>query len=183
MEVLGFPVVGDFAPWLAEATFRRMGFGAMPAPKKVTAEQILLRGQDDGVLVQVEARLLHDVPHSALPRLVLQGGALTFTAQLAGNVAGEQLPEWRSGSILRLTGVCAIQGGASHEPDSFRLVLARARDVRLVSAPSWWTVRHTLMLVGGLVLSVLIAAGWIGSLRRQVRVQTDVIRQSHQGTG
>jgi C4-dicarboxylate-specific signal transduction histidine kinase len=35
------------------------------------------------------------------------------------------------------------------------------------------------MLVGGLALSILAASGWIGSLRRQVRVQTDVIRQSH----
>jgi C4-dicarboxylate-specific signal transduction histidine kinase len=33
--------------------------------------------------------------------------------------------------------------------------------------------------VGGLALSILAATGWIGSLRRQVRVQTDVIRQSH----
>jgi C4-dicarboxylate-specific signal transduction histidine kinase len=36
------------------------------------------------------------------------------------------------------------------------------------------------MLVGGLTLSILAATAWIGSLRRQVHVQTAVIRQKHQ---
>jgi len=36
------------------------------------------------------------------------------------------------------------------------------------------------MLVGGLAVSVLAATGWIGSLRRQVRAQTDIIRGNHQ---
>jgi signal transduction histidine kinase len=179
VEVLGFPAVGDFAPCLQEATFRRTGAGTPPAAKKTTAEQILLKGADDGMVVQLEARLLHDVPHSASPRLVLQDGAHIFTAQLAGQAPGEPLPQWRSGSLLRLTGVCSIQGTDSHEPEGFRLLLARTGDARLLRAPAWWSVRHTLFAVGGLTLSILAATGWIGSLRRQVRAQTEVIRQSH----
>ena len=180
VEVLGFPTVGDFAPCIEEATVRRTGTGAVPLAKRTTAEQILLRGTDDGVLVQLEARLLQDVPRSASPRLVLQDGPLTFTARVAGPATGKQLPEWRSGSVLRLSGVCSIQGGENHEPEGFRLLVAQARDISLIYAPSWWTVGHTVMLVSGLSLSMLVAAGWIGSLRRQVRVQTDVIRQNHQ---
>jgi signal transduction histidine kinase len=179
VEVLGFPAVGDFAPCLEEAAFRRTGTGVAPSPKRTTAEQILLRGTDDGMVVQLEARLLQDVPHSASPRLVLQDGSLIFTARLAGQTPGQELPQWRSGSVLRLKGVCVIQGTESHEPASFRLLLAQPGDVILLQAPSWWSVRHTLMLVGGLALSILGATGWIGSLRRQVRVQTDVIRQNH----
>ena len=179
VEVLGFPAVGDFAPGLEEAVFRRTGTGVLPPARKTTAEQILLHGTDDGVVVQLEARLLQDVPHSASPRLLLQDGPLIFTARLTGQTPGQELPQWRSGSVLRLNGVCLIQGTESHEAASFRLLLAQPRDVILLRAPSWWSVRHTLMLVGGLALSILAASGWIGSLRRQVRVQTDVIRQSH----
>jgi signal transduction histidine kinase len=179
VEVLGFPAVGDFDPSLEEAVFRRMGTGVLPPAKKTTAEQILIRGTDDGVFVYLEAQLLQDVPHSASPRLVLQDGPVIFTARLAGQTPGQELPQWRSGSVLRLNGVCLIQGTESHEPASFRLLLAQPRDVILLRAPSWWSVRHTLILVGGLALSILAATGWIGSLRRQVRVQTDVIRQSH----
>jgi signal transduction histidine kinase len=179
VEVLGFPAVGDFDPSLEEAVFRRTGTGVLPPAKKTTAEQILIRGTDDGVFVYLEAQLLQDVPHSASPRLVLQDGPVIFTARLAGQTPGQELPQWRSGSVLRLNGVCLIQGTESHEPASFRLLLAQPRDVILLRAPSWWSVRHTLILVGGLALSILAATGWIGSLRRQVRVQTDVIRQSH----
>ena len=179
VEVIGFPAVGDFAPCLEEAAFRRKGAGAMPAAKKTTAEQILLRGNDDGLVVQLDARLLQDVPRSASPRLLLQDGAVIFTAQVAGQGARKQLPRWESGSVLRLTGICSIQGGENHEPAGFRVLVAQPNDIRLVRAPSWWSVRHTLTLVGGLALSILAAIGWIGSLRRQVRAQTDVIRQNH----
>jgi signal transduction histidine kinase len=180
VEVLGFPAVGDFTPCLEEATFRQTGAGAPAAAKKTTAEQILLKGADDGVVVQLDAQLLHDITHSASPRLVLQDGALIFTAQLAGQAAGQPLPQWRSGNVLRLTGVCLIQGNDSHEPEGFRLLVARPGDAKLLRAPAWWGVRHTLFAVGGLTLSILLAAGWIGSLRRQVRVQTDIIRKNHQ---
>src|ERR1035441_2994278 len=179
VEVLGFPAVGDFAPGLEEAVFRRTGTGVVTPAKKTTAKQILLHGTDDGVVVQLEARLLQDVPHSASPRLLLQDGPLIFTARLTGQTPGQELPQWRSGSVLRLNGVCLIQGTEGHEAASFRLLLAQPRDVILLRVPSWWSVRHTLILVGGLALSILAASGWIGSLRRQVRGQTDVIRQSH----
>jgi signal transduction histidine kinase len=176
VDVLGFPTVGDFAPYLEEAVFRQLGTTAVPAPRPTTAEQILLRGTEDGMLVQLEARLLEDVPRSASPRLALQDGALTFSARLAG----QRLPPWRAGSILRLKGVCSIQGTDNHEPSAFRLLVARPEDVTLVRAPSWWTVGHLVMLLSGLALSILLVLGWVGSLRRQVRTQTDLIRQKQQ---
>jgi hypothetical protein len=44
VEAIGFPAIGDFSPYLEEAAFRTLGTGPMPAPKPVTAEQILLHG-------------------------------------------------------------------------------------------------------------------------------------------
>ncbi|MDB6112748.1 MAG: hypothetical protein JWR69_4498, partial [Pedosphaera sp.] len=49
MEVLGFPVIGDFSPYLEEGAFRRTGTGALPVPTKTTAEQILLHGTNDSL--------------------------------------------------------------------------------------------------------------------------------------
>jgi signal transduction histidine kinase len=180
LDVLGFPALEEFEPRLEGAAFRRTGAGPLPPAKQTTAEQILLEGTDDGAVVQLEARLLHDVLRSASARLELQDRSVIFTARLAGQNARAPLPRWRAGSVLRLTGVCSIQGTETHEPAGFRLLLAQPGDVTLLRAPSWWSVRHTLMLSGGLTLSILAAAGWIGSLRRQVRAQTDVIRQNHQ---
>jgi signal transduction histidine kinase len=179
LEVLGFPAMDEFAPHLEEATFLRTGTEPLPPAKQTTAEQILMEGTDDGEIVQLEAKLLQDVPRSASPRLVLQDGSVIFTARFAGQTARAPLPQWRAGSVLRLAGVCSIQGAETHEPAGFRLLLAQPGNVILLRAPSWWTVRHTLLLLGGLTLSILAATGWIGSLRRQVRAQTDIIRQNH----
>ncbi len=180
LEVLGFPTMDEFTPRLEEAVFRRTGAGPLPPPKQTTAEQILAEGTDDGEIVQLVGKLLQDVPRSASARLVLQDGSVIFTARLAGQAARAPLPQWRAGSVLRLAGVCSIQGTETHEPASFRLLLAQPGDVKLLHAPSWWTARHTLTLAGGLTLSVLVATGWIGLLRRQVRAQTDIIRRNHQ---
>jgi signal transduction histidine kinase len=180
LEVLGFPALDEFAPRLEEAAFRWMGPGHLPPAQQTTAEQIMLEGTNNGAVVQLEARLLHDVPRSASPRLVLQDGSVIFTARLAGQNARAPLPQWRAGSVLRLAGVCSIQGAETHQPAGFRLLLAQPGDVILLRAPSWWTVRHALLLSGGLTLSILAAAGWIGLLRRQVRAQTDIIRRDHE---
>jgi PAS domain S-box-containing protein len=177
VEVLGFPALGDYSPRLEEAAFRQVGVGTTPVPQKTTAEEILLRGRHDGQVVELEARLVQSVPRSAQPKLVLQDGPVIFTAQLTGQLPERALQRLQPGSVLRLTGVCLIQGGAQHEPETFRLLLARSPDVRLIRAPAWWSMRHTLLLAGGLLLVIGLALAWVSSLRRQVHAQTEVIHQ------
>jgi signal transduction histidine kinase len=179
VNVLGFPSMGDFSPYLEEATFQHAGPASTPKPPLVTAENILLRGTDDASLVQIDAHLVQSVPRSAHPRLELQSGPIIFTAVLAPQPGGGGIPAFPIGSLLRLTGVCSIQGGEAHQPESFRLLVARSQDIALLSTPPWWTMQHALWLVGGLALGALLAWGWSRSLRRLVRAQTDVIRRNH----
>jgi PAS domain S-box-containing protein len=180
VEVLGFPAIGDFSPYLEEAIFRRSGAGAWPAPKQTTAEQILLHGTNDAQVVELKARLLQHVPRSANPQLVLQDGAIIFTAPLESQGPRAEMANLRSGSLLRLTGVCSIQGGERHEPAAFRLLLRAPRDVELLETPPWWTSRHALALAGGMMLAIIITSAWVALLRRQVRTQTALIRQNLQ---
>jgi len=180
VNVLGFPSMGDFSPYLEEAMIQHAGPTSLPKPPLVTAENILLRGTNDATLVQIEARLVQSVPRSAHPRLELQSGPIMFTAVLANQSADHQIPPFQIGSLLRLTGVCSIQGGEVRQPESFRLLVARSQDIALLSTPPWWTIQHALWLVGGLALGALLAWGWSRSLRRRVRAQTDVIRRNHQ---
>ena len=56
VEVLGFPALGDFSPYLDDATFRRTGTASVPTPKETSAEEILLQGRSDGQVVQLIAR-------------------------------------------------------------------------------------------------------------------------------
>jgi PAS domain S-box-containing protein len=177
VEVIGFPAIGDFSPYLEEAAFRILGTGPMPAPKTVKAEQILLHGTNDAQIVTLEAQLLQNVPRSANPQMVLQDGPIIFTAQLEPQARRREIPDLESGCRLRLTGVCSIQGGEGHEPQAFRVLLRDARDVQFLESPPYWTARRSFMLAGGMMLAVSAALGWVALLRRQVQNQTKLIRQ------
>lgn len=178
VEVLGFPAIGDFSPCLEEATVRRTGPAPLPRPRKTTAEQILAQATNDLLLVELRAQLVQSIAHSARQRLVLQDGPVIFSAHLQSSSSAPQLPPWRSGSIVRLCGVCSIQGNEQRDPESFRLLLNGARDVVLVTPAPWWTLRHTLILSTGLGLAILLALAWIHLLHQQVRAQTELIRRN-----
>lgn len=177
VEALGFPAIGNFSPYLEEAAFRGTGTGPAPVRRRITAEQILLHGTNDAQIVELRARLLQSVPRSANPQLVLQDGPIIFTAQLETQTRHLEVPALQSGSLLRLTGVCSIQGGERHEAQTFRLLLRHADDVELLEAAPWWTSRHAFLLAAGMMLAIALALAWVALLRRQVRTQTKLIRQ------
>jgi PAS domain S-box-containing protein len=177
VEVIGFPAIGNFAPFLDEAVFRVLGKGPIPAAALVTAEQILLHGTNDSQIVTIDARLLQSVPRSANPQLVLQDGPIIFTAQLEAQSRRQEVPDLESGSQLRLTGVCSIQGDEAHEPQAFGLLLQNPGDARLLKSPPYWTAERSFALAGGMMMAVSAALGWVALLRRQVRNQTKLIRQ------
>ncbi len=176
VEAIGFPAIGNFSPYLEEAVFRVIGKGPVPAAKPVTAEQVLLHGTNDGQIVTVDARLLQSVPRSANPQLVLQEGPIIFTAQLE-TLSRQEVPGLESGSRLRVTGVCSIQGGEGHEPQAFGLLLRNPGDAQLLEPPPYWTAERSFALAGGMMLAVSAALAWVALLRRQVRSQTKLIRQ------
>jgi PAS domain S-box-containing protein len=177
LDVLGFPVIADFSPSLEEAVFRKIGTARLPVPQKASAEQIVMYGTNAGQLVEIQGRLLQSIPRSANPQLVLQDGQTIFTAHLAAQTRRLEVPALQSGSLLRLAGVCSIQGGERHEPETFRLLLRNAEDIYLLQAAPWWTLPHFLMLAGGMMAAVLAALAWVALLRRQVGTQTELIRQ------
>jgi signal transduction histidine kinase len=177
IEVLGFPELREVAPVLVEGVCRVTGHHDRPQPKQLGAEVILGHADNDGQLVQIEAELLQRVSQSVRPRLLLQGGAITFAAIVKNAADAKKLSALEPGSVVRVAGVCAMQGGESHEPVSFRLLVDSATDVALIRQAPWWTARHALMVAGGLSLAIAASLGWVRSLRRQVRRQTELIRQ------
>jgi signal transduction histidine kinase len=175
VEALGFPAIGDFSPYLEDGVFRTNGKVTLPEAKQTTAEQILLQGTADAQLVELRARLLQNVPRAANPQLLLQDGPIIFTAHLETQDRREDLPAWRSGSLLKLTGVCTIQGGERHEPETFRLLIGKPGGIELLEAPPWWTSRQAFTAAGGMGVAIVAALAWVGLLRRQVRAQTKMI--------
>jgi PAS domain S-box-containing protein len=177
VEVVGYPEMGLFSPILQDAIFRVAGTGEGRKPARVTAEQILVGKTNDMELVQIDARLLEDVPQTTLPHLVLQDGSIVFTAGIERIDAKNPMPLWQRGSLLRITGVCAIQPGLSDQPRSFQILLRSSDDVKLLKRPSPLTVKQAITLGAILSMAAAIVLVWVLTLRRQVRQKTDLVRQ------
>jgi len=185
IDVLGFAAFGEYTPILKSATFRKIGSATPPSPVFINAEEAL-DGSYHAKFVQLEARLLERKSNSSRQVLTLQVGTQTFNAYLENSQSGESLPPIRLGSLLQLSGICLIQtdrstqhlvGSSGHvDIQSFRLLLRSPHDVVILQSAPWWTVRHTLWLLGGMCIVLTIVLGWVFVLRRRVQQQTKFIR-------
>ena len=180
IETLGFAVMGPYTPYLRQATYRRVGTGAVPAPVRTTAAKIL-EGENDADLLMIEAHLLDQMQRGDERVLVLQAGDLTFNAHLVATNDEPALAALRNGSLLQLTGICRIQEVTERlskfTPRSFHLLLRSPRDIAVLKRPSWWTPQRLLWVLLGMTIIFVVALGWVLMLRRRVAEQTQIIRQ------
>jgi signal transduction histidine kinase len=184
VEVAGFPELGGAAPILREALVRRTGHVSLPAPREIAGDRLMNRALDS-TLVRVQGRLENLSQSRADQLLEMQTESRGFVARLP--VRRGLLHDLLPGSRLELTGVYLGQGGdaaSGRELDSFELLLNSAESVAVLARPSWWTIRHTLTLAGGLGLTLLAALVWISQLRRKVeerstQLAAEVQRREH----
>jgi signal transduction histidine kinase/CheY-like chemotaxis protein len=179
VDVAGFAVPGAFSPAIEDAQIERRGSGPAPEPIAVTAEEAV-SGDREGQLVQIDAKLLEQFNGSKERSLLMQAGRMTFSATGAVN-----LPYYDKGSILRLTGICSVNGGAAEAytsmvPKGFQISLRSPRDIAVLRRAPWLTATLALEILAitlGLVLAVTV---WAQVLRFRVRSQTRVIAQKLQ---
>jgi PAS domain S-box-containing protein len=176
VDVVGFPALGQYGPILEHATFRRIGTGTPISPVAVSAGQAL-DGSHDAELIRITGRLI-DVSHRQhVEVLLLQSGGISFAANILEPAGRHAFPDIKSGSLLQLTGVCSVEVDENQDPSGFDVLLRSTQDVVVLERPSWWTARHTRMVLvftGGPILAVL---AWVMALRRRVHQQTETIRR------
>ncbi|HEV2438032.1 MAG TPA: sensor histidine kinase, partial [Verrucomicrobiae bacterium] len=168
VEVVGFPELGGPSPVLREAVVRRIGTARLPPPQVLSVKTLISR-RYDSTLVRVQARLTDISFDRSDQVLELEAGTRGFEARL--RTTNGLLPGLSPGSLLELTGVYEGQGGdlaSGREIDSFDLLLNSAADVTVLARPSWWTLRHTVTVIGAMALAILAAMVWITLLHRQV---------------
>lgn len=189
VDATGYPMlVGRYAPVFTDATFRPQGKSSMISPLKTDPEEIL-KGEDDSRLVTVEARLLTSIREPSRAVLAMGSGIRTFTAELDTTNRGDDLNHLRSGSILRLTGVCVSQVDPNklytvldRAPSEFRILLRSPQDVQIIRSAPFWTAKSILVLL--VVVSLLIPTilVWVAVLRHRVRLQTAALRKAAETT-
>ncbi len=177
VEAVGYPEIGGASPILHEAALRKLGTGPLPAAKVVGAED-LVGGGLDTMRIQIAAVLVNQRVERAGLVLEMQAGLRPFLARIPGQAA--LLPALRTGSLLEMTGVYAglrPAGEPGRGLDSFELWLAAPGAIQILKQPPWWSLKRWLALVGALSLLLSLVALWVFQLRRQVSLQTKIIRE------
>ena len=176
VEVVGFPSAGEYTPILEDAIFRKIARGLPPQPVPIGVAQAL-DGSFDAELVRLEGRLVNITGPANDPVLVFQSHTTIFEVQMRGAEPEARLPKLAVGSRVQLTGICSVNVDENRRPQSFRLLLRSPQDMVVLERPSWWTLRHTLGVVGLMAGLILAALAWVNLLRRRVGEQTATIRE------
>ncbi len=174
LDVVGFPNLGDYTSVLDEAIYRRIGIARPPLPAKIPAAQAL-DGEHDAEPVQIDGQLLYKSRTADEKTLLLTDGGLTFSAALPADTP-QGFDQLQPGSRLRITGICFIEVSPNKRPKALKILLRSPADVLVLSRPSWWTPRNTLVLASLLFAIAATVVTWNLGLRRRVRGQTRVIR-------
>lgn len=182
VEVLGFPLLGQFKPLVLDAIHRRVRSGEEVPPLAISAGAAT-RGEHDAELVTIRARLLNRVQRGGEHQLILQEGSVLFNAEWTQAGAGDLLADIRPNSVLDVTGVCVAEREENWDATlkgqrvKFRLLLRSPGDIVTVARPPWWTTPRLLWLLAGITVVFAFALAWAVSLRRQVARQTRMIRR------
>ncbi len=175
VEAVGFPGVGKYTPVLENAIFRRIAGGSPPQAEPATVAQAL-QGIFDSELVSLEARLIDRKLLGGEPVLILGSGSHIFDANVQGAENDQRLAHLKTGSRLRLTGICTVEVDENRVPRGFSLLLRSPRDILVLQQPPWLTARHLLTIVAILAGAIWGTLIWVTMLRRRVNKQTVTIR-------
>jgi signal transduction histidine kinase/CheY-like chemotaxis protein len=175
IEAVGFPGREGSRVVLREAVYRRMAAGAEPAPIPLESPEKIDAGFD-GRLVRVAGTLLDITTRLQDSQLTIQTGKAVFEALLDRDNADLARDRWLPGSRLALTGIYQIEFDEYRHARAYKIQLRSRQDIQVLRPASWWTSERALAVAGVLTVLMLLGIGWVVTLRRRVRQQTEQIR-------
>jgi len=174
----GYPGLGNYGYLLSDAIFKVISHRPIPAPRSIPVESPL-NPQLHDLWVQIKARFLRHSKIGAVDVLTLQTGNRIFDARFTQPVS-PRINNLETGSLLEVTGIYRVLSDEARVPKSFQLAVPSEDDVRILEKPSWWTIRHTIVICGGMGAVIAATILWVWLLRRKVRQQTASLKLSEQ---
>lgn len=156
VEVSGLVEPGQFSSTLQNPTIRVL-WARTPQPAlSITATQAAT-GAFDATYIEIETSLRKKVDRSDGSVLLdLESGSEAFEAIIDHAHGEKALNDLKTGSMLRLRGVCVVSPAYTNNLVPFVVLVPSLAAVRVVAGPPWWSTDHLVLL--GLTL-VLIAVG------------------------
>ena len=173
--VSGFRAVHEARVVLESATYKKVGSTTPPRAAAVTAEDATT-GQFDSELIRIigEVSGISSMYGGYLMSVITDDSA--FTAWIA-QTPGEWSPPKLS-SVVELTGICDNENLDLPESTAFQLRLRSTNDVEIISEPSWWTPKHSMIAALSVSGLLILASAWGITLRNRVRSQTNKLEES-----
>lgn len=177
VEVTGFPTAVNGSPALERAQFWPVGGTSALSPRSISFADAM-SGSFRNELVTLEGEIVSETREEHLDTLTLRSGDHVFQAVFPKIPDDpDPIPVYPPGTRIRVSGVCIVHvRGFWGVVESFQIHLRSARDVSVVSAASWWTVRHMLVVTSGLLVVVLMALIWGLWMRRRLSAQETLVR-------
>ena len=174
VEVTGLRGSDDHEVVLREAQSRKIGTAPQPEPV-VIEDPNNFNEQLNRHLVKVKGTLLAVVPKNET-QLLLGAADATFSAILPPDTSHDAARSLQVGSVVWVTGVYDVLRGGTHRSQQFRILLRSPDDIQVLTLPSWWTPRRALLVTSLLGLCIAASIAWLRTLRKRIRVQTELIR-------
>lgn len=181
VDVVGFPDPNEYSEVLKDGSVLPSSVTRIIQPA-ATSWTDALAGHYPYELVSMEGELAAEVHERHQDTLVIKSGSHVFSAILSRTVWDRAvdetaLPDYRAGSMVRITGICFVHAGGPWNTERwFDVQLRSPQDVTVLVAPPWWTVRRLLYVSASLLFLMVAALLWVVRLQRQVRKQTEQIR-------
>jgi diguanylate cyclase (GGDEF)-like protein len=183
VDAVGYPVLGETAHTLDDTIFRRLGTAPLPEPRFVTVKEAL-SGEFEGDLIRLNGRLIELKKDWGQYTMLVDAGGTVFSAILPRELKDQPLTGLSEGSQIQLTGVCVISDTQALRhfrlPKAFEVLLRSPSDVVVIQSPSWFTPAHTLLALALALTGTLIVLAWVVALKRRVRQQTILLRESEE---
>ena len=143
----------------------------MPSSEKFgLCPHLAYNHQDD--LVSMTAKLTDIEPIIGGLLLTMEHQDGFFRAILKLPLRADETPPWQAGSLVRVAGICDVVYDNSRpvtgtwHPQSFQILLRDPSDLTVLKAPSWWTARHVILVLGLLAGAALVVSGAVVLLAR-----------------
>lgn len=183
-EATGFPDVHDGFLRLANGEVRVTHRSVPIVPVKANWTD-LAQSHYIFNIVSVDAKVVAEVREAARDVYVLSNEGHLFSANYRHPeqrafraVPLDPLKSIPLGSTVRVTGICLVE-----DPNPYNgavpvdLLMRSSDDIAVIARPSLITVANLLRLIAVLAFAILIAAIWVGLLRRRIRRQSQALAQ------
>ncbi|HEY0797078.1 MAG TPA: histidine kinase [Acidisarcina sp.] len=166
VEARGDVELHDFSSVLRNADVRLLWSHAAVPPVSVTASQAAT-GAFDAQFIETEGRLISK-QRAGDKSFVLKfdEGSQSFMAIAENPSLAETFDRLKYGSRLRIRGICVTDPAFTRDEMPFVVLMRSAEDAQMIEPPPWWSARHLIELIVGLLTLSMSLQFFYSSFKR-----------------